>query len=226
MNSELPTREQCFEILNSLHVPAHIIRHSLVTAKLAVFLAHRLNEKGHNVEAELVERACLLHDMLRICDCKNTDTSRFDQPVTDEDRAKWRTLREQFAGYGHEEAAYEMLKDRYPRLALAVKRHRYAALLDENDKPTSWEQKLVYYADKRVMHDKIVPLQQRLDEAHRRNQSQSHPAERRRLEVVRIDKLIFELEQEIFAEIELDPLEVTEQFIDTYPAVVVDRTRD
>jgi putative nucleotidyltransferase with HDIG domain len=184
----LPTRKQCFDIFKKLRVPAHIVKHCLATAKLAVFLAQRLNEKGILVDVHLVDKACLLHDIFRISELENSEA--------------------------HEDAAYNLLKEKYAALALAVKKHRYTALLDEKEKPNTWEEKLVYYADKRVMHDRIVSLRERLEEAHKRNAP--HPEAQGKIDTAKIDNLIYRLEKEIFDKVGLDPLGVTAEFIDSY----------
>ena len=175
-------------MLKEHHVPPHIVKHSLAVAKLAVFLAERLKENGIAVDVNLVDRACLLHDIFRICDLEKSEA--------------------------HEDAAYNLLKGKYPALALTVKKHRYTALLDEKERPTTWEEKLVYYADKRVMHDRIVSLKQRLEEAHKRYTPPRHHKVRRNIDTAKIDGLIYKLEKEIFNKVGLDPLEVTAEFID------------
>lgn len=109
-----------------------------------------------------------------------------------------------------------MLKEKYPALALTIKKHRYTALLDEKERPATWEEKLVYYADKRVMHDRIVPLKVRLQEAHKRNAPRHRSKAKSRIDIVRIDNLIYRLEKEIFDKAGLDPLEVTAEFIGSY----------
>ena len=185
-------------------VPSHIVKHSIAVAKVAVFLAERLKEKGIAVDVNLVERACLLHDIFRICESENSEA--------------------------HEDAAYNLLKGKYPALALAVKKHRYTALLDEKERPNTWEEKLVYYADKRVMHDRITSLKERLEEAHKRNAP--HPKAQGEIDTAKIDRLIYKLEEEIFNKIGLNPLEVTAEFIcrtsggfiDSYPNC--SRTKD
>lgn len=209
----LPTREECFDIAEKHHVPSHILEHSLAVAKLAVFLAERLKGKGIHVDIGLVDRACLLHDVLRVCDFKDSDYSRFKQKVTQQDRAKWEQLKGEYKNLCHEDAAFVLLRDKYPELALAIKRHKYTALLDQNDKPSTWEEKLVYYADKRVMHDRIAPLKQRLDEAHERHARSHGRTARAKADTARIDRLIFQLEKEIFDKIGLNPTEVTDEFI-------------
>lgn len=212
----LPTHKECLAIIEDHHVPPHIVRHSLTVAKFAVFLAKRLKENGQTVDIKLVNRACLLHDIVRICDFKKLDYSKFEQPVTDRDKTRWRQLREDYNGTPHEHAAYDILRDNYPALALTIKKHRYVAILDEQEKLDTWEEKLVYYADKRVMHDKIVPLKERLTEGHKRNAHLYSTESQRRAIIAEVDPLIYKLEDEIFYEIGLNPLEITDEFIDSF----------
>lgn len=212
----LPTRKECFNIIEEYHVPLHILRHSLAVAKLAVFLAERLKEKGVAVDVGHVDRACLLHDIARVCDFKDLDFSKFEQAVTEEDKAKWQEIRARYAGIGHEDAAYDILKDKYPALALTIKRHRYMAMSDEKTRPNTWEERIVYYADMRVMGDKIVPLATRLKDCHRRNVHLHGTETQSRINTARVDPLIYGLEKEIFEKIGSDPAEITEEFIDSY----------
>jgi uncharacterized protein len=212
----LPTRKECLAILAEYHVPPHIVSHSRTVAKLAVFLGKRLIEKGEAVNIDLLERAGLLHDMMRVHDFKESDYERFKQNLPAQVRAKWQRLGEKYKSIPHELAAYEILKERYPVLALTIKRHRYMALLDEKDRPKSWEEKLLYYADMRVMHDKIVPLKQRLAEGHKRNIHMHGSAAQSKINTAKVDPLIFQMEKEIFEKIGLGPLEVTEAFVDSH----------
>jgi putative nucleotidyltransferase with HDIG domain len=212
----LPTRKECLAILAEYHVPPHMVNHSLAVAKLALFLAHRLNEKGAAVDVTLLEGACLLHDLLRVHDFKESDFNRFKRTLPEEEKAKWRRLREKYKAMTHEDAAYDVLKERYPALALTIKRHRYMAMLDEQGRPDTWEEKLLYYADKRVMHERIVPLKERLAEGHKRNIFSHGSAAQSKINTAKVDPLIYRMEKEIFEKIELDPLEVTDEFIDSY----------
>jgi len=213
----LPTRRQCFDIIKEYRVPSHILKHSLAVAKLAVFLAERLKEKGAAVDVDLVDRACLLHDIVRVCDFKELDYRDFNQTVTEQDKAKWQQIRARYKGIGHEDAAYEILREKFPLLALTIKKHKYMAMLDEETRPNTWEEKLVYYADMRVMHDKIMPLETRLKEAHKRNAFLHGSKAQSKINTAKVDPLIYRLEQEIFDKIGLNPCKVTDEFIDSYP---------
>ena len=215
----LPSNKECFAILAEYHIPPHIVNHSKAVAKLAVFLARRLNENGADVDIALLEGACLLHDLLRVHDFKESDYNRFERNLPEQEKSKWQQIRAKYKAISHEDAAYDILKDKYPALALTIKRHRYMALLDEKEKPQSWEEILLYYADKRVMHDKIMPLKQRLAEGHKRNVHLHGSAEQSKINTEKVDPLIYQMEKEIFEKISLDPLEVTEEFIDPYPEI-------
>jgi uncharacterized protein len=215
-NYSLPTRKECFDIINKYHVPPNIVKHSLATAKLAVFLAEKLKEKDTAVDVELVERACLLHDVARICEVKESDYNNIGMTVTEQEKTAWDKLKTEYKAAGHEDTAYKLLKEQYPVLALAIKKHRYLSLLDENDRPDTWEEKIVYYADKRVMHERIVSLKERLDDAHQRNAQLRQMKGQNNIDTDKVDRLIFELEEEIFTAIGLDPAEITEEFIDSH----------
>jgi HD superfamily phosphohydrolase YqeK len=214
----LPSHDECLAMIRDCHVPTHIVKHAETVAKLAVFLAERLEDRGITVDVDLVERACLLHDLFRVCDCPLEDFRWFEQSVTEEDKVKWRRLKAEHGHRRHEDAADAYLKDKYPVLAATIRRHRYTAVIDESDRPESWEDKLVYYADKRVMHDTIVPLKDRLEEAHQRSALiQAQAGRPRRVDMEqKVDAQIFRLEKEIFDAIDLAPDGVTGEFIDSY----------
>jgi len=215
-NCHLPTRKECLAILAEFHVPSHILNHSKAVAKLAVFLAQKLIEKGREMNVALLERTALQHDMTKVFDFPEPDYRRFELNLPAKEKAKWRQLHEKYKSISHELAAYDVLKDKYPTLAQTIKRHRYMAMLDEKDRPETWEEKLLYYADMRVMHDKIVPLKQRLAEGHRRNIHLHGSAAQSKINTSKVDPLIFEMEKEIFEKTGLDPLDVTEEYIDAH----------
>ena len=193
-----------------------MVKHCLAVAKLAVFLAHRLKDKAVAVNVDLVDRASLLHDILRVCDMKESEYRQLEKPVTERDKATWRLLKAKYNKICHEEAACVLLKAKYPALALTIRKHRYTAILDDNEKPSTWEEKLLYYADKRVMHDRIVPLKDRLEEAHKRNVHLRRTRAQSEISTAKVDSLIFKLEEEIFNKIGLDPLEITDEFVDSH----------
>ena len=136
----LPSREECMELLKRENTPENIIRHTLVVNKIAVFLAKKLKEKGENVNIDLVDRASLLHDI-----------------------KKWESIQNK-TDASHGEIGENFLKDRYPEIAELVRKHMLYEVVDLK----TWEEKIICYADKRVNHDKIVSLKQRFDYINKR----------------------------------------------------------
>ena len=212
----LPTQAECFEIIKQYHVPSHIVKHCQAVSRLGVFLAQKLKEKGIQVNIEQVERACLLHDIARICDIKEPDYGSLTRNVSEKDKAKWNQIRQRYYNLGHEDAAYEILKEKYPTLALIIKKHRYITMLSETERPKSWEEKLVYYADMRVMHDKIVPLKVRLEDGHRRNAHRYETNPKNKINIDKVDSLIYRLEKEIFEITGLESTAVPDEIIDLH----------
>ncbi|MAG08342.1 hypothetical protein CMO89_02625 [Candidatus Woesearchaeota archaeon] len=201
----LPTREECFELLKEYHVPENVVAHCEKVAKVAVFLAEKLKEKGADVNIELVEGASLLHDLVRICDIVEFDKSNFKKnglDITDDEFIEMKKIRKKFIGKHHADSCHDILIEEYPELALVIKRHRFRYILNKDHKPETWEQKLVFYADKRVKHDKIVSLKERFEDGRKRNAHLLSKASNKREQE---EKQIFALEKEIFNKIGLEP---------------------
>ncbi len=128
----IPTKEECFRLWDGYKMPPNIRRHTLQVARIAVFMAKKLKEKGIDIDVTLAERGALLHDIDKILTLKN-------------DR--------------HGEVAEKILLRRgYPEIAKIASRHRFRYIREPD---LTWEEKVVNYADKRVKHDRIVSLDER-----------------------------------------------------------------
>ena len=88
----LPTRKECLALLAEYHVPPHMVNHCRAVAKLALFLAQMLNENSAVIDIELLERACLLHDMMRVFDFQESDYHQFARNLPPEEKTKWESL--------------------------------------------------------------------------------------------------------------------------------------
>jgi putative nucleotidyltransferase with HDIG domain len=175
---------------DEFHTPLHVRQHCEKVATVGRFLAEKLKEKGVSVNPDTVYAAGLLHDVVRVVDFKTLSPNL----GTAEDPSVWTALREKSPGQHHADAGAELLKAKgEPELADIVRRHKYGSLLTR-EKPTTWEAKLLYYADKRVAHDQIVSIQERLDEGHRRHYPDAPVSEdekKRRAAVRKLEKEIF-----------------------------------
>ncbi|SFM93733.1 HDIG domain-containing metalloprotein [Thermodesulforhabdus norvegica] len=130
----VPDRETCFSLMRGVGMPDHIIRHSVLVESIALRLSELCIERGFDISADLVSAGALLHDI-----------------------AKARCIEEQCH---HAHVGAEMLRERgYPLVALIVKQHVTLCGADLVACPT--ESVLVNYADKRVLHDRVVSLDER-----------------------------------------------------------------
>ncbi len=139
LSFSLPDIAEALEILRAYGVPEGVVRHSAAVAGVAHFLGEKLREKGVKLDPLLAHRGGLLHDLDKI-----------------------QSLKE---GSEHGEKAAEILRDLgYPALGEIARRH----VLRPGQAPRTWEEKLVFYADKIVEEEKVVGLEGRLAALHAR----------------------------------------------------------
>lgn len=130
----IPTKEECMKILKEQNVPGNIVAHLKKVCEVSMKIADLLEKKGINVNRDLVAAGALLHDVKKI----NSDD--------------------------HIVEGYEFIKSLgFPEVALLVRKHGLAHLDDEDFLPKTWEEKIVFYADKRVKNDKIVSVEERFE---------------------------------------------------------------
>lgn len=60
-----PTKEDCERLLEEYGTPEHIKKHCRAVAKTAYQIAEALNEKGFELDLELITAAGMLHDIAR-----------------------------------------------------------------------------------------------------------------------------------------------------------------
>ncbi len=136
---ELPDLEESLGILRDHGVPQHVVEHSAVVAAVGFLLAERLREKSVPLDPLLVHRGGLLHDLDKIWSLKE--------------------------GNDHGERAAAILeKFGYPKLGEIAKRH----VLHPERLPRTWEEKLVFLADKLVEGKEVVGIRRRLSALLRR----------------------------------------------------------
>lgn len=128
----VPDREQCFALMEAYNMLPHIRRHSEEVSGVAVSIAVALNVSGYGYSIAEIEAAGLLHDI--------TKTRSLE---TGENHAKTGAALLERLGYEH--------------LADIVRQH---VTPDETGRELSAAE-IVSYADKRVLHDRVVDLEQR-----------------------------------------------------------------
>lgn len=137
----LPALPDCLDWLFQEGASLNLLQHVQTTAAIAYLLALKLRACGASVDPILAHRGGLLHDLAKIQSVRNP------QP-----------------GVHHGEMAARMLEKRsQPRLAEIARRHMLFDILEDEKAPHTWEQKLVFFADKLTEGSRLVPLEQRLE---------------------------------------------------------------
>ncbi|MCE5336401.1 MAG: HD domain-containing protein [Desulfobacteraceae bacterium] len=170
-----PTRTECLRLLHDYGMPGNILRHSLMVAEVALFLGLKLNMNSLRLDLKLVEAAALLHDV-----------------------GKERGLR---TGGDHAALGAGMIEGVVPAAVADIVREHVFLSPSQLEGPIT-ESLLVNYADKRVMHDRIVSVEARYhDLISRYAKSESHA--RNLLDKLR---LYTALEGSIFSHLNIEPM--------------------
>ncbi|MGQ9645498.1 MAG: HDIG domain-containing metalloprotein [Thermodesulfobacteriota bacterium] len=174
MEKEIPAREECFRIMHQYGMLENIIDHSIEVANVALYLSAELNKRGQGIDLLLVEAASLLHDL--------TKTESFR---TKEDHA-W--------------TGSQVLKEMgYEKVGEVVAQHIW--LSHEVDPIRVSEEEVVNYADKRVMHNRVVSLEERFEDLRKRYGKDPEGVRY----LGRMEKLVEAVEQKIFSVLQIDP---------------------
>lgn len=177
----LPSRETVEQWRREVYLPKNIAQHCDLVADVTDRLTESLLQQGHIVRPFLLRRSAELHDLLRFVDFNEEILEKEDNGV------QWRTLQKQFSGLSHERAAQAFLSQRgFDAVGEVVSRHG-------SDVLTTVEQRLLFYADKRVCHEKIVTIEERF-----RDLSQRYWGGKISPEKQRLFELGLQIEQELF----------------------------
>lgn len=165
---KLPSLEECEAMMRQYEVPEHVRGHTGAVRKVTNFLAIKISENGMKVDLELVDRAALMHDFMKLYCIKNNCR--------------------------HSEEAEKVLSRKgYPEFGGVVRQHGLDEVLNFG-KSTFLEAKIVWYADKRVNHDQIVSLKERYDYLKEKYGSLS---KQKMEEIILTEKFGFGLEKEL-----------------------------
>lgn len=188
--------KQIEALRNEFHMPAHIRDHCDQVAKIADNLGKKILAGGHELNLIDLHAAARLHDLFRVCDIKRWQPENFERKVSAGDLRVWKGIREKFAGQSHWNAIYSLLKERNEvEIGEIAFRHNLFSILDEKMAPRTLEEKILFYADKRVAHTEIVTLQERFAEGARRHKEKDKKTQKK---VNLAIMLTFKLERELF----------------------------
>lgn len=129
----IPTEEEAKMLWDKYHLPKEKRIHVTLVARAALFLAKKLQEKYSDIQMNkpLLFAAALLHDI--------------DKAIT------------RNPGEHHPDTAVRVLREEgMSEVADVVKTHSLRSILDDTISPKTWEEKLLYLADKMVKYDIIT----------------------------------------------------------------------
>jgi len=132
--NKIPGRQECLELMKTYRMLPHIQAHSHMVCTVAVEIARALNGNGSRFDIAEIEAAALLHDI--------TKTQSLE------------------TGEDHASTGAALLK----KLGF----HRIAQIVQEHITPRDrgamlTVEELISYADKCVLHDRMVTLDERFD---------------------------------------------------------------
>ena len=133
---QIPSKDQCHCLIREMKMMDHIVDHSIQVWRVAMMIVDHMEHGKTNLNRGLIQAAALLHDI--------TKTRSFK---TKENHAKTG------AQFASDKGFHEVGE--------VVKQHVRLDVYCFSKYPT--EAEIVNYADKRVLHDKIVSLNERMN---------------------------------------------------------------
>ncbi len=176
------TKERCIELLKEHDTPRHIFLHSRKVNGVAVFIATKLKEKGEDISIEDVFIASLLHDMKKIHEIEGK------------------------CEHHHLSASDFMEEKGFLRIADLIMKHDSKQIVLNDIELKEWEDKIMSYADSRVMFDELTSLEIRIEDAKKR-----YPHNAEILE--KFKSIINPIEKEIFNKLDMSPEELNEESV-------------
>mgnify|MGYP003564599516 CR=1 FL=1 len=131
----IPSKDECLRLIAETNMMDNIILHSRQVSQVALFLADQLNAVNFKLNRNLIFAAALLHDI-----------------------TKTRSLT---TGENHAQSGAEMILSLgYPEVGHIIAQHVHLDYFCFQTPPN--EAELVNYADKRVLHENVVSLDERM----------------------------------------------------------------
>jgi len=137
-NIKIPTKDECLGILNKNKTPSNVISHCKTVCQVAEEITDKLIAKGIDINKKLVIAACLLHDVERVKENHVTEGAKLIKSLG------------------------------FPEVAIIIKKHSLYKIEKEEVQPKTYEEKIVFYADKRCIGNKIVDIKERFDDLKKR----------------------------------------------------------
>ena len=134
ITDRIPNNVKCDELMARYSMLPNIVAHSLQVMRVSLALTDHLKD-GVTINRDIVIAAALLHDITKTRSLETKER--------------------------HDASGGAVLRELgFPRIAEIVEQH--IVIQNLNLKGSLEEREIVYYADKRVMHDTIVTIKERV----------------------------------------------------------------
>ncbi len=130
----IPSKEECIKLLKQNKAPDNIIAHTSAVCDFSMKVCDILEKRNIKANRNLVAAAALLHDIKKI-----------------------------EKGEHEIEGAKYISSLGYPEVAEIIMKHGLKHCHNKKFKPNTWEEKIVFYSDKRLRSDKIVSVDERFE---------------------------------------------------------------
>lgn len=171
----IPSIQVCFQLMDTYHMLANIRAHSVMVARVAQLIARGLRDAGFDISVELTTAASLLHDIGKTASLSS--------------------------GADHADLGKKICrKHGLSEIGDIVSQHVRLQGFSVNGSCS--EKEIVFYADKRVNHDAVVSLEERLQyliEAYAQGQEIRVAAIRRNFEICK------QVEKKLFSQLDFTP---------------------
>jgi hypothetical protein len=204
----IPTIEQCHELFEQYKVPGTVQTHCQTVFKVATYLAEELKKKGYPINTTIIGPLALLHDFMKAVTLEKLDNPPYNYNPSKEELEMHQKLREQYPDMSETKVTSFILQDKYPE---------FSQLFLELDKLThephprvSEEAHFIHYVDWRVLGNKVVPIEQRMNYILERYGSW---IKKRNLDWEQIKKEQLDYQQKIFKHLPIQPEELSTKII-------------
>ncbi|MBN1494714.1 HD domain-containing protein [Candidatus Peregrinibacteria bacterium] len=199
------TVKKAIALLKKMRLPDHIVDHTKQVAYTAGLICDEYKKKHIKINKNRVVCAALLHDLFKILDIRGAAYKSLCKNASKKDIAVWNRLKKEYGNVDHAIAAYTYLKSiGENKIALMVRKHKFDAVCEKQFIPVTLEEKITTYADKRVLHSKIVSLKKRFSDGEKRYNPKKENLEKQKM----IHRCYFQMEREIFKKIKMRPEDI------------------
>ena len=172
ITDRIPTRAECEELMARYSMLPNIVEHSLLVMRVSLAVTDNLKDRA-SVSRDIVIAAALLHDITKTRSLETKER--------------------------HDTSGGTLLRELgFPSVAEIVEQHVIIQNLNLEGKIE--EREIVYYADKRVMHDIIVTIEERVHDLMQRYGT----AEEIRNQILRNQEQVFAVERKIAGFMKID----------------------